>query len=67
VSSSPFPNAFAGALIGRVGNSAPFAIGNAATLGMPASGQLYLGINDDQVADNHGAFIVKVQRTGRRR
>jgi hypothetical protein len=64
---APFPDAFAGALIGRVGNSAPFAIGNAATLGMPASGQLYLGINDDQVADNHGAFIVKVQRTGRRR
>ena len=64
---APLPDVFAGALIARVGNSAPFPVGEAATLPMPASGQLYLGINDDEVADNGGAFVVKVQRAGRRR
>jgi hypothetical protein len=63
---APIPNVFAGALIARVGNSAPFPIGNAATLGMPADGVLYLGINDDELADNRGAFVVNVHRTGRR-
>jgi hypothetical protein len=27
---------------------------------MPADGQLYLGINDDEVSDNKGEFIVKL-------
>jgi PA-IL-like protein len=63
---APLPRAFVGALIGRIGNSEPFAIGNATTLTAPASGQLFLGINDDHVADNQGGFRVNIQRNSRR-
>lgn len=59
----PIPNLFVGALIGRVGNGAPFAIGSqTAPLTMPATGRLYLGINDDKFTDNSGAFTVKIWR-----
>jgi hypothetical protein len=66
---SPLPQNLAGALIGRVGNSAPFAIGNSASITMPADGQLYLGINDDEVGDNRGEFTVTLthNRQTRRR
>lgn len=63
---SPLPRSFAGALIGRIGNGAPFAIGNQATITMPANGQLFLGINDDGFEDNQGEFRVEITRTGRR-
>jgi hypothetical protein len=64
---SPLPQNFAGALIGRVGNSAPFPIGdNTAPLSMPATGVLYLGINDDEVSDNRGEYVVRVMRSERR-
>jgi hypothetical protein len=60
---SPLPANFAGALIARVGNSAPFPIGdNTAPVAMPAAGQLYLGINDDEVGYNRGEFVVTVTR-----
>jgi hypothetical protein len=54
---APIPGALAGALIGRVGNGQPFAIGDQTiALPMPAAGQLFLGINDDHCADNRGQF-----------
>jgi hypothetical protein len=65
---SPLPRAFAGALIGRIGPyGAPFGIGDLSNLQMPETGELYLGINDDQVADNRGDFRVDlhVARRGR--
>ena len=65
---APLPESLAGALIARVGNSPPFAIGNVTTpIPMPANGQLYLGINDDEVGDNRGEFGVNIQRLPRRR
>jgi hypothetical protein len=64
---APMPNILAGALIGRIGNGQPFAIGDQASIPMPASGPLYLGINDDVLNDNQGQFQVVVQQTGRRR
>jgi hypothetical protein len=64
--SAPVPDAAAGALIARVGNSAPFPIGEQGTVAMPANGQLFLGINDDHVADNGGGFRVQITRTARR-
>jgi hypothetical protein len=65
---SPLPQNFAGALIARVGNSAPFPIGdNTAPIAMPAAGQLFLGINDDEVSDNRGEFVVNIARTNTRR
>lgn len=63
---SPLPNELAGALIGRIGNGAPFAIGNQPSIPMPASGPLYLGINDDAMGDNSGQYNVVVTRASRR-
>ena len=60
VPGSPLPNAFAGALIGRIDNGRPFGIGNLTSVEMPASGILYLGVNDDNVSDNSGQFQVVV-------
>ena len=58
---SPLPQNLAGALIARVGNSAPFPIGNVTTpVTMPADGQLFLGVNDDEVSDNRGEFVVQM-------
>jgi hypothetical protein len=60
VPGAPLPAALAGALIGRIDNGRPFGIGNLTSLRMPASGILYLGINDDIVADNSGQFQVVI-------
>ena len=65
---APLPNANAGALIGRVGTNGPvFAIGDQNSLTVQESGQLFLGINDDETSDNRGEFRVKIQRAGRAR
>jgi len=59
----PVPVAGAGALVGRVSNSAAFPIGsNTQPILMPADGQLRLCINDDIVNDNTGAFSVVVRK-----
>lgn len=59
----PVPAMAPGGLIAKVGNSAPFPIGsNTQPIAMPVNGRLYLGINDDQVADNSGAFVVSIRR-----
>jgi hypothetical protein len=57
-STSPLPSALAGALIGRVGNGAPFGIGNQSSFSAPASGLLFLRVNDDHLPDNAGEFGV---------
>jgi hypothetical protein len=58
---APLPAALAGALLGRVGNSQPFGIGDQTVpLSMPAAGQLFLGVNDDSCGDNRGQFKVQV-------
>jgi hypothetical protein len=57
----PMANVPVGALLGRVGPVAVFAIGNQTSLTMPADGRLFLGVNDDQVADNKGEFTVDVR------
>jgi hypothetical protein len=67
---APLPDNLAGALIAKIGNSAPFAIGNnEAPITMPAAGQLYLGVNDDELSDNRGEFFVTLthNRSTRRR
>lgn len=58
---SPIASRPAGALIGRVGESAPVYVGSAETFRAPASGQLYLGVNDDYLADNKGEFRVRIE------
>lgn len=64
---SPMPRVLAGALIGRVGNGAPFAIGSQTSVQMPAAGILYLGVNDNSPNDNEGHFNVVVTPVGRAR
>jgi hypothetical protein len=60
----PDPTVPVGALIGKVGNNGtPFAIGTQRqALGMPASGRLFLGVNDNERRDNSGAFTVIVAK-----
>lgn len=60
----PVPGAPVGALIARVGNGTPFAIGaNTDPITMPAAGVLFLGVNDDHVADNTGTYTVTPTRS----
>jgi hypothetical protein len=65
--SAPLPQTMAGALIGRVGNGQPFVIGNQSSVIMPANGQLFLGVNDDDFNDNSGEFRVEIARNPTRR
>jgi hypothetical protein len=62
---SPLPTVNAGALIGRVGNGAPFGIGDQGSVPMPFDGILYLAVNDDERGDNAGEFIVSMSRVRR--
>jgi hypothetical protein len=62
VAGAPLPAALAGALIGRIDDGQPFGIGDQTSLRMPASGTLYLGVNDDNVSDNSGQFQVVISR-----
>ena len=55
------PSIPVGTLIGRVGNSAPFPIGdNPAGIPMPESGRLFFSVNDDHVQDNSGNYVVRI-------
>ena len=55
------PQTFTGALIGRIGNGAPFAIGPQTSIVAPGSGVLFLGVNDGEFGDNKGNFQVIVR------
>jgi hypothetical protein len=56
----PITNAPAGALIARIGNTAPLFIGSSRTLRASRAGRLYLGVNDDTPFDNQGQYRVTV-------
>ena len=58
---APLPDQPAGMLIARVGNSAPISIGASRSFRVTREGRLYLGVNDDHLADNMGAFRVTVR------
>jgi hypothetical protein len=49
------------ALIGRIGESQPFLVGEMLDLRTGESGDLYLGINDVDLADNSGSLQVEVR------
>jgi len=58
---APLPATPVGALIGRVNSGKPFPIGNTTqAFQMPANGTLFLGVNDDHVADNSGNYVVRI-------
>lgn len=62
VQSAPLPNANAGALIARIGDSRAILIGTSQTITASQTGRLYLSVNDDHFADNLGNFIVVIRR-----
>ena len=57
---APITGVYAGALIGVIQGYPAFAIGNQTTITAPASGHLYLGVNDDHLPDNRGEFVVTI-------
>jgi Ca2+-binding EF-hand superfamily protein len=58
---SPVSSHPAGGLIARIGDSAPVYVGDRTTrLRAPVGGRLYLGVNDDHLADNSGEFRVSI-------
>lgn len=61
---APLPNAGMGALVGRVGNGQAFGIGDQSSFPAPATGRLYLMVNDDVVSDNSGEFTVELSVVG---
>ena len=63
---APITGVTAGALIAKIGEYAPMAIGNRTTITAPVSGRLYLSINDDHLLDNRGEFVVQVSAGVRR-
>jgi hypothetical protein len=57
----PIPGRPGGALIGRIGNSDPFYIGDdKGPIRMRESGRLSLGVNDDYLEDNSGSWRVTI-------
>jgi hypothetical protein len=63
----PLPDQPTGALIGRIGPTPAFPMGaSQQDVPMPASGRLFLGVNDDIVEDNSGAFRVQLDVPQRR-
>jgi hypothetical protein len=61
----PFPavNLPCWSLIARIGNGPPFEVGTS-TMVTTASGQLYLGVNDDNFSDNSGSWTVNIKLGG---
>jgi Ca2+-binding EF-hand superfamily protein len=58
---APLAQAPAGALILRIGTSAPMLVGAAESVNRaPVSGRLYLGVNDDHLPDNRGEYRVTI-------
>ncbi|MBK5298468.1 MAG: hypothetical protein JJE40_15050 [Vicinamibacteria bacterium] len=57
---APVPSVLAGALIGKIGTGAPFAIGNQTSIPSPGAGMLWLAVNDDGLSDNAGEFGVDI-------
>lgn len=62
---APILNQLAGGLLARIGDYGPIWVGDRRTITAPASGRLYLGVNDDHLADNNGEFVVTVGVQGR--
>jgi hypothetical protein len=59
--------AVAGALIAKIGDSGPILVGDRRAITATTDGRLFLGVNDDHLADNTGEFDVTVSiQPGRR-
>jgi Zn-dependent protease with chaperone function len=62
----PISSVNTGALIGKVGDTySYFYVGDQRAFRAPATGRLYLGINDDNPFDNRGGYNVQIRTGGR--
>jgi len=62
IANGQLPAGLAGALVGRIGpRGKAFGIGGAPFIVAPEAGLLFLGVNDDQFADNRGNFQVVIR------
>jgi hypothetical protein len=50
----------AGALIAKLGDYGPIFVGDRHSITAPVTGRLYLGVNDDHLPDNRGAYTVTI-------
>jgi Ca2+-binding EF-hand superfamily protein len=57
---APLPDQPAGMLIARIGNEV-IPVGASRTFRVAREGRLYFSVNDDHLADNHGAFSVTIR------
>lgn len=57
---APMANQAEGALIARIGNSPVFFVGDLNSVRAPATGRLYLGVNDGDLGNNSGDFQVVI-------
>ena len=58
---APFPDLPAGGLIARIGDGAPFYVGDREIMDRASiTGRLYLSVNDDHLPDNRGQFRVTI-------
>jgi hypothetical protein len=64
---APVLDQLAGGLIARIGDYPPMFVGERTPVTAPVSGRLFLGVNDDHLADNRGEFMVMVGVQGRTR
>jgi hypothetical protein len=58
---APVSGHLAGGLLARIGDYPPMFIGGRRTVTAPTSGRVHLGVNDDHLLDNRGAFTVEVR------
>jgi Ca2+-binding EF-hand superfamily protein len=59
---APMRQRSAGALVARIGNSAPMFVGSRGSISRaPVSGRLFLTVNDDYLGDNSGQFRVSIE------
>jgi Ca2+-binding EF-hand superfamily protein len=58
---APVRDQSAGGLVARIGNDAPRFVGQHGSVSSRVSGQLYLTVNDDHLADNNGEFRATIR------
>jgi hypothetical protein len=52
-------------LVGKIGSGGvPFEIGASTSFVAPASGELFLGVNDNNLADNSGGWVASINQIG---
>jgi hypothetical protein len=59
----PAPDLQCWSLIGKIGDAPPFQIGSGKTFRAPSAGTLSLGVNDNRLADNTGAWAAEISMT----